>query len=70
MNTPSATTASVPMVITIGATGGSGCSYGPTDGASQSASRSPIARNAPAPTEPMARMIIGTVITGGDSCGW
>ena len=52
------------------AIGGSGCSYGPTDGASQFASRSLIARNAPAPTDPTARMIIGTVITSGDSCGW
>ena len=26
-------------------------------------------RNRRAPTEPIASMIIGTVITGGDSCG-
>ena len=57
-------------MITIGAaTAAPGRSYGPTDGASQFASRSPMARNAPAPTEPTARMIIGTVITSGDSCG-
>ena len=42
----------------------------PTAGASQCANRlSPVAKNAPAPTEPTAKMIIGTVITGGDSCG-
>ena len=69
MNTPTATTASVAMVTTIAGNGGSGCSYGPTDGASQFANRSPMARKAPAPTEPTARMIIGTVITSGDSCG-
>ena len=57
-------------MTTIAGNGGSGCSYGPTDGASQLASRSLIAKNAPAPTDPTARMIIGTVITSGDSCGW
>src|SRR5664279_1379129 len=70
MNTPTATTARVASVMTIGAIGGSGSSYGPTDGASQSASRLLIDRNAPAPTDPTARIIIGTVITSEDSCGW
>ena len=41
----------------------------PTTGARKSTSRSLMIRNAPAPTDPMARMIIGHVITAGDSCG-
>ena len=41
----------------------------PTTGARNFCSRSLRIRNAPAPTEPMARTIIGQVITGGDSCG-
>jgi len=42
----------------------------PRAGESQCANRLfPVAKNAPAPIEPIARMIIGTVITGGDSCG-
>src|SRR4029079_15635404 len=41
----------------------------PSDGVSQSLR--PIADStAPAPTEPTASTIIGTVIVTGDSCGW
>ncbi len=41
----------------------------PTTGARNFCSRSSMIRNAPAPTEPIAMMTIGMVITGGDSCG-
>ena len=41
----------------------------PTTGARKSASRSLMIRNAPAPTEPIASRIIGTVIVSADSCG-
>ncbi len=42
----------------------------PVDGSSQSWNPLLITSRPPSTTDPTARTIIGTVISGGDSCGW
>ena len=54
---------------TSGATNSSCSSSGPTTGSSQSTIQS-LSSSTPPNTDRAASTISGTVITGGDSCGW
>src|SRR3712207_5472389 len=67
--TPRTMTAVTTSPTSAGATTCSASSGSPKTGSSQPDSGKTETSSAPAPTEPTARTIIGTVITDGDSCG-